>query len=709
MLGEQETSIRTKNEGLLKLTEERVKSLEKTLEEKSGICEKQHQQIIDGLLLENRRIKDALVNLPLKLGDEEHSPSDEQYEELKAYANELHELLIGAKAEIKVRKEQMNDVIEQHTKQIEQITNTHMQNFIKYRNDIDDEISQLKKENQILREKNKNLNDEGHKQTYEKLKKEMTETKNQVDSCLKEVKEVAEKAQTEISNQIRNLKKCSDAKKQTKGKADNQKDKTSQENNTSDEFTSLRNELETLKEIYKPQNEESSKEIQSLREEIKKLAEIQYKNIEKTVSPPKQNQGLPNNINNTCYMRATIHALATTLREEVIYGEKDNVTELLGEAKDCIKGKKSEEEAANTMTKIWEYSKEKWPEFERNMNGSNQEDAGEYMARIIEESEVLKKQFETTIQYTTECKNPDCENMQIKQRIKQYVNIITIDVEKPTITLQELVNDNLLHDEPNKCRSCGKDNATMKQIIKEPNMLLMNFDRCPVYNMNKTESEVTCQNSTIQIYVNKKPVTYAVTGVIIHKGSQMEVGHYVFNHNSNILKRWTQIDNNNIITRNMVKEDNKQGQIFILRKIEQNMPKDNSQENKNKTENETHSHQLNEKLEFTESNLAPLTIINRNRSNSVRNRSNSVRNWSNSQKDENTRRPRQSKIPCLYYKLGQCKEGDDCQFLHHVCRFYLAGNCKFDEDCRYRHGVKDPTRGSKVYENQNQRRQTQEY
>merc|ERR1711972_234485 len=115
------------------------------------------------------------------------------------------------------------------------------------------------------------------------------------------------------------------------------------------------------------------------------------------------NYGLPDEISNTCLIRATVHALATTLDENVIYVEKDEVTKMLGETKDCIKGVKNEAAAADTMNKIWEYSKEKWPEYERKIKTSNQADAGEYMSRLIEESEALKEQVETNVQYTIEC------------------------------------------------------------------------------------------------------------------------------------------------------------------------------------------------------------------------------------------------------------------------------------------------------------------
>ena len=41
--------------------------------------------------------------------------------------------------------------------------------------------------------------------------------------------------------------------------------------------------------------------------------------------------------------------------------------------------------------------------------------------------------------------------------------------------------------------------------------------------------------------------------------------------------------------------------------------------------------------------------------------------------------------PCRFYRLGTCKNGASCQFLHADCKFFAAGNCKNGDDCPFRH------------------------
>ena len=112
-------------------------------------------------------------------------------------------------------------------------------------------------------------------------------------------------------------------------------------------------------------------------------------------------QGLPNIHNNMCFMLAPIHMLASTIPENIIE-HKEDLNEIIYEARKCIDGERQNREAAEIAHKLWDYSKTKWPEYEKDekeeekVNGKSkdgneakkckQNDACEYLFRIINES-----------------------------------------------------------------------------------------------------------------------------------------------------------------------------------------------------------------------------------------------------------------------------------------------------------------------------------
>ena len=116
-----------------------------------------------------------------------------------------------------------------------------------------------------------------------------------------------------------------------------------------------------------------------------------------------------------CFMLVTIHILALTIltcsnpfQEVIDY--------LIEEAKRCLAGEHNITEAKTTSLNLWTYSKSRWPEYERNINTSNQADAAEYLIRIINESNNIKQQVGTRIQTRSSCKNKHCPSRCQSQR-----------------------------------------------------------------------------------------------------------------------------------------------------------------------------------------------------------------------------------------------------------------------------------------------------
>ncbi|KAI8871751.1 hypothetical protein GQ42DRAFT_113740, partial [Ramicandelaber brevisporus] len=50
-------------------------------------------------------------------------------------------------------------------------------------------------------------------------------------------------------------------------------------------------------------------------------------------------------------------------------------------------------------------------------------------------------------------------------------------------------------------------------------------------------------------------------------------------------------------------------------------------------------------------------------------------------------------VPCKFFRMGKCQNGDKCPFSHDLnntseigeCEYFLKGNCKFGTNCALKH------------------------
>ena len=187
-------------------------------------------------------------------------------------------------------------------------------------------------------------------------------------------------------------------------------------------------------------------------------------------------QGLPNNNTNCCFMLAPTHMLATTLPVTTI-SKKGAVNEIIYKTKKCLSGHMQKEAAHEIANKLWEFSKTKWPEYERHPGTCNQSDAAEFLLRIIQESEDVMSQVETKVETTRTCANTNCHITDQKTENVEYINRTAQLQNKPKITLQQIINSHLLHEETDICPLCSDTITETKKITKAPQFLIIQTPR----------------------------------------------------------------------------------------------------------------------------------------------------------------------------------------------------------------------------------------
>ena len=232
------------------------------------------------------------------------------------------------------------------------------------------------------------------------------------------------------------------------------------------ENKSLQKQIELLKRnentglAQQLQNKE--KEVEKLVQELKKTAEERYTEIERVTKPPNRKQGLPNIYKNVCFMIAPIHALATTIQGEKLKDENPISNTILSTL-ECIEGKKNSEDAENIIKEMWSYGEGKWLEYKLNENNvCKQEDAAEFLARIINESETLRKETETIFKYTNTCNNPNCDYLETQHKESQWINIAEGADERQQINFKEMIEECVLKTQTSQCQGC-KQPTTKKR------------------------------------------------------------------------------------------------------------------------------------------------------------------------------------------------------------------------------------------------------
>lgn len=429
-------------------------------------------------------------------------------------------------------------------------------------------------------------------------------SKSYVEKCLQLQKNAEEKLKN-----IQNREKCNEA------------DKT---------------EIENLKTNLR----EKSQEAENLKNELEKIAENKYETIKKKTEPLSRQQGIPNTYTNGCFIIAPIHALAECIDPKVIEKEDNSIAEHIMEVKECLKGNKNEEEAETVMKDIWEFSTTKWPQYRENNGIAIQEDATEYLDRILTNSNALKNETELVYTQETKCTNKDCEILSTVQRRKSNTNPTSSTNGKEKILLQDLVENHFLKSEET-CNYCHQNTKITKRVERAPPTLILTVPRHTEEGV-KINTKIGHNMKSITMYENEEHVEYGVSGVIIHRGSQGLNGHYIYNHFDPRTSSWKQIDDHLIRTGSEVAGENKQGVIFILTKLDR---KRNQK-----------THKAEEKLP------------NRNRPEHFEERN-----------------PRYRTTPCKFYKYDQCTKGENCTFLHHTCSNFIQGNCPYNDYCKFKH------------------------
>ena len=545
--------------------------------------------------------------------------SAEDLEALKSEVAKMSDDLILANHEISIRQRQIDEIVKSFSVQITQINLSHMETFSNYKNDSLEIISNLEKEKIDLEKRICNLNqvEENTQTTDNQLqKREIIELRNEKHHLLNKVEQLEAKNQN-LPNEIR----------------------------------------------------EKDTEIEKLKMELNIMAEQRIEEIKRKTKPPKKKQGLPNNYN-FCFMGATIHCLAKILQNEELK-EDDIVTNFIKSTKECLNGVKNEEEAENLIADIWEYSKEKWPEYIRNERGSNQEDAAEYMNRLIDETQGIKELFSTIIGANTICTNPDCEMMSVQTKMLKNGYTSAVDTHRNRITLQEIINSEILKSEETVCTTCLQEAEVKYNTIKAPELLLIHYPR-NLDDGEKVRTTVTNPNKILELKEKDGIIKYRIKGVMIHRGNEIGSGHYVLNSYDQIKDEWLQIDDSKVIENNQVKGENGQGVVFIFRRV------------KNENTNYETSNKPNKP-----SRTNYYTYYPQNGKRDYYNNEGQSQHGRTSPKYKNKRDKSQGKdtseIPCKYYKNNECEIGYYCPYLHHSCPHYQRGYCKFGDRCRFRH------------------------
>lgn len=266
-------------------------------------------------------------------------------------------------------------------------------------------------------------------------------------------------------------------------------------------------------------------------------------------------------------MIAAMHLLSASDIPDKLDEQSSDLNKLIIQTRKCLDGEKTAEEASGIARALLQYSVNKWPKYQN----LKQEDAAEYLLRILSTDNDLQKEVETTISHTITCSNKEC-NLK-KQDLKNKEQIIIIDDLKNSneISLQRIIDQTTYKEKSNRCVKCKSLGKETKKITQAPDKLVIQINRTAL-NGAKIETAIKCSKREIYIWENERKLTYKVEGVIIHKGDRMTIdkgeetqrGHYVYNHYIEDEDKWVQISNDEISLFDM-REENQKGVVFILK------------------------------------------------------------------------------------------------------------------------------------------------
>ena len=642
---EKYTLMETKKEEIIKELHNKLQKLEETMKE---LDDEDSKKLIYTLTTTNLEKEKTIKELMKKVEEQKKRGNEKQIEikELKKAAeNSLEEInslkQIGEKeTALRVTNEGILTLKEEKIKNLE----------IKLLEKEENELVREKKEKQEGSDGDTQSSDEKTKVEElqienNRLKEELIFARHEISVRQEQINEIIRSMTTQITelnlahmqtfNSYKNdvEEKRSELERQSKlgeGNPDNI-------NDDKKEIMDLRKQNKILndkvEEIQNKHDNDTEKQIKKLTEELRLIAEDKYNDIKLKTKPRNKKQGIPNKYKNTCFVVATLHGLAETIDNDQFKNE-DEIIKLIKETKECLEGQRNEEDAEEIITNIWQYSKQKWPIYIRNEGTSNQEDAAEYLNRIIEECQVLKNLCTTVIAASRECPNPDCASMNVTTRIKRNLNFPNEREKIEHLTLQDIIEQSIKKEEIS-CPCCKAQATVSYRFVKAPDILCIHYPRT-FENGEKLETEISCPQGDIRINENGKEIEYEVKSIIIHKGAEIGSGHYICNTYDEKMNKWIQIDDQKILQNERIKEENLSGTIYLMKRVE---PTKKYKDQYNQpTHYENHEHH-----------------------------------------------PYQRQIPCRKYKENRCERGDTCPYLHRICKYNTSGNCKYGWQCNYRH------------------------
>lgn len=419
-----------------------------------------------------------------------------------------------------------------------------------------------------LEEKTKEMTEKDDQEVQE-LKKEIEKLKNQKTRIEKEYLEKYTQFVVEMEEKTTNLTNKIKVLTNERSELEKQIMQSERNDNADDIVTRLNKQVEASEEIIKKMRSDEDNykdEIRKLEEELKNVAEATYKEIEKQIQPKNKKKGLPNINHNMCFLLAPSHLLAATMHDEIQNSEDSELKELLKIAKDCMEGIVTETEAKEASEKLWEYTKKKWPMYTTEEERSKQEDAAEILLKLIAEEGKIAAEVKTTIGIFNTCNNAECVMMTHSEKSEEFINVMSIpDTPNEITSLQEIINQHAAKQEETECHMCGMTGTIRKEVIKSPNIMIIQANRVTTEGKNNTD--ILCKAGTVIVKEKEKRMKYQVEGVITHNGEVKENGHYVCNLLSKE-KQWYQIDDDKMLPENQAIKSNKGGTIFLLRKID---------------------------------------------------------------------------------------------------------------------------------------------
>ena len=262
-------------------------------------------------------------------------------------------------------------------------------------------------------------------------------------------------------------------------------------------------------------------------------------------------------------MIAAMHLISASDIPAKLLKQSSELSNLIIQTRKCLDGEKTASEASRVSRDLLQYSMDNWPNFYKtDTNDIKQEDTAEFLLRLLTTDKILQKEVETTSTHTIKCSNSECSLREQNFVIKEQIIIINDLKECNEVSLQQIVDQTTYNGKMHKCAKCQSEGRETKKIIQAPDKLLIQVNRATL-NGAKIETAIKCSNREVYIWENGSKLRYEVEGVIIHKGTETQNGHYVYNHYIEGEDKWIQV--NDKISLYDMREENRNGAVFVLK------------------------------------------------------------------------------------------------------------------------------------------------